>query len=521
MEALSANIAARLAEAARKHPSRGALIESRRGRRHALTYLELAREIAARARAFRERGVGPGERVLLLVPMSIELYLSLLGVLHAGGVAVFVDAWAGWRRVDEGVRRTKPRLFVGSPRAQMLRILSPAVRAIPARMTVRPGATMAGGAAEFPPEPLGPDAPALVTFTTGSTGSPKASLRTHGFLWDQHVVLSKHLGPAEGAIDMPTLPIFVLHNLAAGATSVLPDFDPRRPAEIDPRKISEQIASEGVTSAVASPAFFDRLLVGRRARLPLQRAFTGGAPVLPALAQRMEEGIEGEAFAVYGSTEAEPISLISARDMRLAMAETGREGLCVGVPVSEIRVKLVHPALGEIRVGSSGWAGIECAPGEAGEIVVSGPQVQTGYFDDATSDRSSKIADGLTVWHRTGDGGRIDEQGRLWLLGRVGARVSTAGQTWWSLPAEIAATKLPGVRHAAYIGDARRGAILCLEGSGLVATEAFLAQIRKRLSPYPVNEVRVLRTIPRDPRHVSKTDMRALRRRLGLSAPTV
>ena len=514
MEALSANIATRLAEAARVHPERLALVESKRGRRRALTYGELAHRIASLAQVFRARGVGPGERVLILVPMSVDLYLVLLAVLHAGGVGVFVDAWAGWRRVDQAVRRTKPRLFVGSLRAHALRLVSPAVRAIPSRMLVPQGTSDPPGLA---PEPLDAGAPALVTFTTGSTGSPKASLRTHGFLWDQHVVLSKYLGPGEGAVDMPTLPIFVLNNLASGATSVLPNFDARRPAEIEPRRIFEQIASERVTSVTASPAFFERLLSAAR-RLALPRAFTGGAPVLPPLARRLDEGIEGLAYVVYGSTEAEPISLITARDLRRAAAESGREGICVGVPVAEIRVKIARASAEEIRLGPEGWAGIECAPGEAGEIVVSGPQVQTAYFDDATSDRGSKIEDGALVWHRTGDGGRVDERGRLWLLGRVGARVRAAGRTWWSLPAEVRAMEMEGVRHAAYLGDASRGAILCLEGSVTMAPDALLAQVRGRLAPYPVSEVRVLEKIPRDPRHASKTDLRALRALLRLPA---
>jgi len=507
MDFLNPNIAARLVEAARRHPSRPALIESRRGRRRALTYEDLAQRIAAFAAAFRDRGVRRGERVLLLVPMSIELYVVLLAVLHAGGTAVFVDAWAGWRRVDEAARKTRPRLFVGSLRAHMLRLVSPAVRAIPSAMIKGPRGRGRPRGPALAPEPLESSSPALVTFTTGSTGSPKASLRTHAFLWEQHEVLSRHLGPSEGDVDMPTLPIFVLHNLASGVTSVLPDFDPRRPAEIDPARIRRQLVCERVTSATGSPAFFDRLL--EAGKLPLRRVYTGGAPVLPALARRLEAGTEGKAFVVYGSTEAEPISLIEVGEMRVAMDETGGDGICVGTPVSEIRVRIMRPGSSEA-----------VAQGEAGEIVVSGPQVQTAYFDDETADLASKISDGSTVWHRTGDGGRADDHGRLWLLGRVGSRVTARGRTWWSLPAELRALRLEGVGHAAYLGVEGRGAVLCLEGAELGSRSGLLERARRQLDPYPVDEVRVLERIPRDPRHASKTDARALRERLGLAAPT-
>lgn len=507
MEALNANIAARLAEAAQRHPERLALVEWRRGRRRALTYGDLAREVAARARVFRERGLAPMDRVLLLVPMSIDLYLVLLALMHVGGAAVFVDAWAGWKRVDEAVRRTTPRFFVGSLRAQMLRLWSPAVRAIPSKILAPMRAPAVS--TDIAPEQLEALSPALITFTTGTTAGPKASLRTHGFLWDQHVVLSKYLGPAEGEIDMPTLPIFILHNLAAGATSVLPDFDPRRPAEIDPSRIREQMAVERVTSVTASPAFFDRLLEPSQGKLQLRRAFTGGAPVSPTLARRLDEGIEGDAYVVYGSTEAEPISLILARDLVAASASRGHEGICVGSPVSELGVRLVEPLTGESQRKM-----IDCAPGEAGEITVSGKHVQTAYFDANEAARLPMDPD--LLWHRTGDGGRIDEHGRLWLLGRVSARVSAGGRIWWSLPAELAAMELAGVRHAAYLGDPARGAILCLEGTGLAASRLLFEQARSRLAPYPVDEIHVLGKIPRDPRHASKTDLRALRRRLGI-----
>src|SRR5690606_6977711 len=107
-----------------------------------------------------------------------------------------------------------------------------------------PGRWMAGrrllrlerhrGGIVTPPAEVPGDAAALITFTTGSTGRPKAAVRSHALLWAQHEALAEHLRLRPGDVDMPTLPIFVLNNLALGLTSAIPDFDPRRPADIDP-----------------------------------------------------------------------------------------------------------------------------------------------------------------------------------------------------------------------------------------------------------------------------------------------
>ena len=104
------------------------------------------------------------------------------------------------------------------------------------------------------------DEPALVTFTSGSTGVPKAAVRTHGFLMAQHRALEKALEFAEGETDLITLPVFVLANLASGLTSVLADTDLRAPGKADAAAIREQCRRHGVTRCAASPAFFEALL---------------------------------------------------------------------------------------------------------------------------------------------------------------------------------------------------------------------------------------------------------------------
>jgi acyl-CoA synthetase (AMP-forming)/AMP-acid ligase II len=528
---MNPNIAARLGDRAGMHPEREAIVEGSGASARRLTFGALDRRVRALAAGLADRGIGPGDAVLLFIPMSADLYVALLACLHRGATAVFVDAWADRRRLDAAVRIANPRAFIGTPRAHLLRVVSPAVRRIPVALAAgrrllplhrheRPDA--AGDAVR-----VDGAAPALVTFTTGSTGTPKAAARSHDFLWAQHLALAGHLRPAEGDIDMPTLPVFVLNNLASGIPSVLPDFDPRRPADIDPARIHRQLLDERVTTSSGSPAFYERLArwcadTGRR--IPLRQLFTGGAPVLHPLARLLDAVVDGAPHVVYGSSEAEPIAGIGARGM-LAAHEAAREdadhagGLCVGRPVPQIAVKLLRPHDGPIALGEGGWGAWEVGPGLVGEIAVAGAHVLAGYLNDPESERQNKVRDGGRVWHRTGDAAWMDEDGRLWLMGRVKERVQRAGRTWWGGAAESRVLEVAEVRHAAYIGvpDPELGqrAVLCVETPSGHLTAVGREALVSALGPYPADEIRFLPRIPRDPRHASKTDAGALRQLLG------
>ena len=530
---MNPNLAARLAERAAMHPERVAVVEGAGSSARRLTFGELDRRVRALAAGLGGRGIGPGDAVLLFVPMSADLYVALLACLHRGATAVFVDAWADRKRLDAAVRIARPKAFIGSPKAHLLRLMSPAVRAIPVHLAAgRRLLPLArherGGWAEGAADAVRVDGsgPALVTFTTGSTGAPKAAARSHDFLWAQHLALAGHLRPAEGDVDMPTLPVFVLNNLASGITSVLPDFDPRRPADIDPARIHAQMLAERVTTSSGSPAFYERL--GRWCaetgkRIPLRALFTGGAPVLPPLAQVLAAVANGDVGVVYGSSEAEPIAGIDARDMLAAMEDRREDadhpgGLCVGRPVAQIEVRLVRAHDGPIAL-EGGWSAWEVAPGEVGEVVVAGAHVLTGYLNDPEAERQNKIRDAARVWHRTGDAAWIDGEGRLWLMGRVKERVRRAGRVWWGGAAEARALEAAEVRHAAYIGvdDPQLGqrAVLCVETPTGRLAPAEREAVTAALGPFPIDDLRAMRRIPRDPRHASKTDVGALRKMLS------
>src|SRR5690606_12873404 len=138
--------------------------------------------------------------------------------------------------------------------AHLLRLFSTGIRRIP----IKVGLSFSTGKAAAMRHTAPMDT-ALITFTTGSTGVPKAALRTHGFLYEQFKALETEIGAKPTDVDMSVLPIILLINLAVGSTSVIADFNPTKPTRMQPRKIVNQLRTHQVTRLVASPYFVKRL----------------------------------------------------------------------------------------------------------------------------------------------------------------------------------------------------------------------------------------------------------------------
>ncbi|MBM4369779.1 MAG: AMP-binding protein, partial [Deltaproteobacteria bacterium] len=313
------------------------------------TFTDLHHE-AGRLGGYFHRQLGAGGRVLLMQPVGIDLYNVVVGLFAAGATGVLVDPSAGYRRVRETLRRIGVRGVVGPWWAQALRLLFPELRGGHAYLGGLGGTPYAR--AEGGPLPQGFDAetPALITFTTGSTGRPKAVARSHAFLVEQHRVLSRHLRLGPGDVDLATLPVFALSSLASGATVVFPDSNLRKPASVDPARVLPQVRGQRVSHVTASPAFLAplaRALLKYGDSYPyLRGCFTGGARVSAQLGRDLCIAFPGARVeVVYGSTEAEPIAALDVRSSLDAMEEGEREGLgaLVGTPVPEIAVRVVRP----------------------------------------------------------------------------------------------------------------------------------------------------------------------------------
>jgi acyl-coenzyme A synthetase/AMP-(fatty) acid ligase len=287
-----------------------------------------------------------------MVSMSAELYIVMLGIIKMGGIAVFVDPWISFKSISAFSAFAEPTAFIGVGKSHLLRLFQRNLRTLP--ITITTGMSYCGIPAKFSLPKLlcnhsgdgeindvDPDSTALITFTSGSSGTPKGANRTHRFLNAQYAALSHEFPYNDADVDMPMFPVFALSNLARGITSVIPDMDFRKVAEVNPTAISKQMEKHGVTTCTASPPFFDRLSGYLRERddepVELRRILTGGAPVDTDQLQQWQSAFENTSIeVVYGSTEAEPVAHIgAARRLELSrQVETKNRGFCTGRPTS-------------------------------------------------------------------------------------------------------------------------------------------------------------------------------------------
>lgn len=522
---MTGNVASLFFDAARRNAT-GVAFARADGQR--VTFDGLRIRVERFAGGLARGGFGGGDRAVFMLPMSVDLYVSVLGTLAVGGIAVFVDPWVSPRRIASLAAAAHARAFVGSAQAHLLRLLVPALRAIPlpivAGAIARPFGRLrlASMAGEAPLATTSPDATALITYTTGSSGAAKGVNRTHAILQAQHDVIRQEFPVHAGDVDLTTFPVFALSNLAAGITTVIPPVNLRRVASANGTRVLHAIRSCGVTTMAASPPLFDVLASHiRSTRMeapPLRRIVTGGAPVRDdQLRAWRAVWPRTEIVVAYGSSEAEPVANIDA-DERVDLADGG--GYCVGRPVRAVRSRLIPITRGPVTEPRELPRGDDVV----GELLVSGPHVCRDYVDDDRAFAENKVrdADG-SVWHRMGDTGYFDAEGRFWLVGRVHSTIDRAGVAVHPQLIEQAARGNDArIRRVAAVGmpdDALGERVVLVVESDDAEVAPLVRQRLGATALAPVDALVVTRTaLPVDPRHNSKVDYQRLRELLRSGA---
>ncbi len=457
----NANIARHLRLMALAEPTRAAL-KVPRGRDAAgdidyltLSFAELDAEVARWGQRLRSAGVRAGDRTLVMVRPGLPLIASVFALFRLGAVPVVIDPGMGLRSFLAAVARSRPRVLVGIPMAQVIsRVFRGPFRSVEVRVRASGALTSCLGQGpvqgKIDEVARGPEDLAAILFTSGSTGAPKGVCYAHGMFAAQVRMIREAYSIQPGEVDLPLLPIFALFNPALGMTTVVPELDPRRPATLDPVRIVQAIQQERVTNSFGSPTLWNLIVAHCRrtgTTLPtLRRVLCAGAPVPATLWREAPQVLtSGSLHSPYGATEALPVATVASDEID----PTSVAGACVGRPLPGVEVKIIR--LRDTAVASMAEA-VAVPRGDVGEIVVRGPMMTREYDALPEATAQAKIRDGDTWWHRMGDCGYLDADGRLWFAGRKVERVVTAEETLYTEPCEQVFRRHPRVGRCALIG---------------------------------------------------------------------
>jgi acyl-CoA synthetase (AMP-forming)/AMP-acid ligase II len=526
----SANIARHLPLMAARQPGHPA-VKIPRGRTAAgqidylvLSFAELDAEMEAWAGKLASRGVRRGDRVLVMVRQGLPLIAAAFALLTLGAVPVIIDPGMGRKNFLACVARSKPRVLLGLPLAQVMsHVFSAAFATVEIRVWASGSATARLGSSrsgiENPKSKMVASSAgdlAAILFTSGSTGAPKGVCYEHGMFEAQVRLVRDTYGITPGEVDLPMLPIFALFNPALGMTTIVPEIDPSRPAAADPAKIVQAIQQEKVTSSFGSPTLWRKIFdhcLARGITLPsLRRVLCAGAAVPASLwADAPRVLVNGSLHSPYGATEALPVATVSGAEVPSGAVH----GSFIGRPLSENQVRVI--ALHDGPLASLAQAR-ELPPGEIGEIIVTGPTVTRAYDGLPEATALAKIPQCLDpgpqtpFWHRMGDAGYLDDTGRLWFCGRVAERVVTRTGIMHTEPCEQVFRGYPGVARCALVGLGEPGSqepALVVQPLKTVTDQPRLAEELRALALRHTHTVGISRiffhsSLPVDVRHNAK-----------------
>ncbi len=490
------SLATVLAESARRTPDKTALVEGDLR----ISYAELWRDARASAAALADTGIAPGDRVALVAPNVADFVRAYYGILAAGGVVVPIPTLlnadeAGYLIGHSGARAVLHHAdYAEVAAAAAARAGVPAWPVEGFGQGAQPRPTLVARQAEDP---------AVIFYTSGTTGRPKGAVLTHLNLVMNATVNAFDANPIRrDDVVMGCLPLFhtfgqtvsMNSSFRVGATLILqPRFDAARALEI--------MHTEAATLFFGVPTMFVQLLevAPRAAAMPkLRECISGGASLPVAVLERFESTFEATVYEGYGLSETSPTASVN-------QPWYGTRAGTVGHPIWGVEVEVADETV-EDRV-------VLLPPGQLGEIVIRGHNVFAGYLDDPEA-TAQAVVDG---WFRTGDIGSKDDDGFVTIVDRKKDLIIRGGFNVYPREVEEVLMRHPDVAQVAVVGvpDAERGEEVCAvvvptEGRHVDA-ETLVPWAREQLGrhKYP-RLVEVVPSLPMGPSHkVLKRELRA------------
>lgn len=470
-----------------------------------ISWAQLHGKVSDLAGALVAGGVRPGDRVALLVPPSIDLTVAVYAVWRAGGVIVVADKGLGLRGMGGALRSARVDHVIaatqGLAAAKAMRV--PGTRF---RVSSFP-ALMAGPKGPLPE--VTADMEAAVLFTSGATGPAKGVLYRHRQARAQVELVRATYGLTDADRFVAAFAPFAIFGPALGIASAVPEVDVTKPGTLTAAALAEAAAAVDATVVFASPAALRNVVstvdgldaAGQGALATIRLLMSAGAPVPVALLRQLAAIMPlAQPHTPYGMTEVLPVTDVTLAEIEAAGAG---EGVCVGRPLPGVEVSL--SPLSPLGVADGA---LTTAAGVTGEICVRAEHVKDRYDALWATERASSRNPG---WHRTGDVGCLDDQGRLWVQGRTVHVLTTADGVVTPVGVEQRVETLGG--SAAVVGVGPVGTqqlVVVVTGPGEVLASAELTDAVRAVAGVPVSAVLVRKDLPVDIRHNSKIDRLAV-----------
>lgn len=466
------NIAARLTANAKSFPDKLAVVfpvlnkKTKKYDYQSLTFRELDIRSNKFALQLEKLGLKKGDKTLLFLRPSLDFSAMTFALFKLGVIPVFIDPGMGRPNLMKCIKEAKPIGLIAEKEVHLARLFFPRTfKSV--KFNVTNGKRSWGKMLKiskmkeeknqfFKSVSISGDDTAAILFTSGGTGAPKGVVYSHQIFDQQTIILRDLYHLSNNDIDLPAFPLFSLFTIAMGMTSCIPDMDPSRPGQCNPRKLYQNVIDQKPTFVAGSPAIWERVAdycIENNLTLPsVKYVVMFGAPVSVTIHKKFKSLLpNGTTFTPYGATEVLPVSNISGDFIlkHTAMLTENGKGTCIGPVVSGSTVKIIK--ISDKIIEKLSDAKI-LAPNEVGEIIVSGPTVTSEYLDLPEKTREAKIYDEGVIWHRMGDMGFIDKDGLLWFLGRKGHRVETTNELMTPISCEAIFNKHPAVKRSALIG---------------------------------------------------------------------
>lgn len=466
------NIAHRLSENAKLFPDKKAVTFPIWNNKESIyTYESLTfRELDIRSNKFAiglsKMGLQKGDKTLLFLRPGLDFPAMTFALFKLGVVPVFIDPGMGRKNLLKCIKESAPVGLIAEKEIHFLRMFFPRTfKSI--KYNVTNGAMVWGKMQSlrrmrkeknqtFKSIRFEANDMAAILFTSGGTGSPKGVVYSHQIFDRQTTILRDLYQLTTHDIDLPGFPLFSLFTIAMGMTSCIPDMDPSKPGQCDPKKLYQNIRDQNPTFVAGSPAIWERVAdycIQNNLVLPsIKFLVMFGAPVSILIHKKFKALLpNGTTHTPYGATEALPVTSISG-DFILkhtaTLSESGN-GTCIGKVVPGMTVNIIQ--ITDEIIQNIGDAQV-LGENSIGEIIVKGPTVTKEYLGLPEKTAEAKIYEGDEIWHRMGDLGFIDNDGLLWFLGRKVHRIETKDGLMTPIPCEAIFNKHPAVRRSALVG---------------------------------------------------------------------